>query len=341
MTSKKKVTPVDIVRDFIVQFKDQPEIYNNNAKLARLVSQSQFSHLLNKDKENLRSTVRRAKGVAGKHKRKYISDKSLFEQNISRIHIHPSAKEYDSSDFTINASEVLILSDLQYPYFSNRALEMALEYAFHNHKIDAILINGDWFDFYQGSEYMRDPRNMRIGEELDGGCELIRIIQEMFGCHIYFKYGNHEERFDNYLLKKAGELKGIPEFELEACIKRRIPENITIIKDMRTVKIGKLNVYHGHEFRKGMISPVSPARGLWNRVHSNALQSDVHKKSEHTGKSDNETRTCVSIGCLCDLKPKWMPNNEWQHGFAIVKVDEDGIFEILNKTINIKKNRVY
>ncbi|NPB03714.1 MAG: metallophosphoesterase, partial [Thermotogae bacterium] len=39
------------------------------------------------------------------------------------------------------------------------------------------------------------------------------------------------------------------------------------------------------------------------------------------------------VGCLCDLKPDYSPNNEWTHGFAFVELFENGHFSVKNHLI--------
>jgi hypothetical protein len=39
------------------------------------------------------------------------------------------------------------------------------------------------------------------------------------------------------------------------------------------------------------------------------------------------------VGCLCDLSPDYAIVNRWNHGFAIVDIDEDGSFEVHNHKI--------
>jgi len=39
------------------------------------------------------------------------------------------------------------------------------------------------------------------------------------------------------------------------------------------------------------------------------------------------------VGCLCDLHPRFMPGNQWNHGFAVVYFNEDGTFMVENKKV--------
>lgn len=342
--SRNKITIRQIVADFIRPYQDQPEIFGNNAKLARMIkADKKIGHHFS-DVEHARIIVRDLKGAAGKRRRDKLDTERYqigqqFESIVKDFKSH-EAKTYDPAPFKVKGKDVLILSDLQYPYLCAKSLEAALRYSKQNYNPDVVLINGDWFDFYQGSEFMKDPRLMRIAQELDGGCDLLRKVQDIFGVPIVFKYGNHCERFDNYITKKAGELKGVPEFELEYCIRKRVPDGITIVKDKRTIQVGKLNVIHGHEYSSGVFNPVNPARGLWNRAMCSVLQGHNHQPSSHYEKNlEGKIFVTYSTGCLCDLKPLFMPNNKWLNGFARVEVQENGDFIVHNKII--KDGKVY
>jgi hypothetical protein len=92
---------------------------------------------------------------------------------------------------------------------------------------------------------------------------------------IYFKFGNHEERYEKFLFQKAKELVGVPEFELENIIKARA-EGIEIIKDKRLVVMNGLPFVHGHEFGRRLFSPVNAARGLILQAKHSAVKGDCH-----------------------------------------------------------------
>ncbi|MFO0204457.1 MAG: hypothetical protein ACK528_15160, partial [Alphaproteobacteria bacterium] len=232
-----KVTKSDIIRDFLRTYPNKEQI-KRVRQMARIILESEIGHLFN-DIEDVRgilcNVINRPEELDLSHFDNSIRD------NMPRI-------EIDNSPYVINAKDILILSDLQFPYYDPDAFRIAVKYAKQQYKnLDKIFINGDWFDFYQASDYMKDPRLMRVKDELDGGCDLIKMLQDEFGVDIVLKFGNHEERFDNYILKRAGEMKGIPEFELHACILKRVEDGLTIVKDKRIVKIGNLKVLHGHE----------------------------------------------------------------------------------------------
>jgi hypothetical protein len=156
-------------------------------------------------------------------------------------------------------------------------------------------------------------------------------LKKTFDAKIYFKIGNHEERYEHYLWMKAGELAGIDDFELSNIIKARA-EGIEIIADKRIMKAGELNIIHGHEYF-GSFSPVNIARGLFTKGKVSAMQGHNHQTSEHTEADMNgKITTTWSVGCLSELHPMYMPLNKWNHGFAFIEIDGED-FQVQNKRI--------
>lgn len=243
----------------------------------------------------------------------------------------PESDEAVYEPFVLKASKVLILSDIHVPYHSISALTAMMDHA-KKEKPDAVLLNGDTIDFFQLSRFVKEPGKRSFAHELQAFKDLFEVIQNTFKCKVYFKLGNHEERYNHFLWTKAGELDGVNEFKLEEIIKARA-EGIEVIGDKRIIKVGELNVLHGHEFGGSVFSPVNVARGLFLKAKVSALQGHNHQPSEHTESNMNgQLITTWSTGCLCELHPAYLPINRWANGFAIVRTDGEK-FEVDNKRI--------
>jgi predicted phosphodiesterase len=244
----------------------------------------------------------------------------------------PDSDETTYEPYRINAKRVLVLSDIHIPYHSLDALTAAFDFA-KDEKPDAILLNGDTIDFHGLSRFVKDPKARSFAYELSAFKRFFEVVTQAFGSKIYFKLGNHEERYNHFLMMKASELEGVEEFSLENIIKARA-EGIEVIGDKRILKMGDLNVVHGHEFGGSIFSPVNIARGLFLRAKVSAMQGHNHQTSEHTETNMNrQITTTWSLGCLCELHPAYLPINKWNHGFAIVDIDGDQ-FHVRNKRID-------
>ena len=226
-------------------------------------------------------------------------------------------------------NNILILSDIHLPYQDNEALNLALNYGIEN-KVNAIYLNGDTLDMYHGSRFVKDRRKRDLAYELEMGRNFLKQLQEVFECPIYFKIGNHEKRWEDYLRIQAPELLGIADFELETILRFR-EFGVTLVKDKQIAMAGKLPIMHGHEWQGGFAPPVNPARGLYMKAKQSCIIGHHHRTSEHTEKSlSGEVTTTWSTGCLCGLQPDYAPFNNYNHGFAHVIVQNDGSYYLKN-----------
>jgi hypothetical protein len=300
-------------------------------KLARIVYSE--NKLLFSNVESVRRTLRAIEGKANNRikVRKQMPERPRNPYNL------PESDEAVYEPYVLDAKRLLVLSDIHIPYHSIDAITCAFDYA-KGEKPDAILLNGDTIDFFGLSRFMKDPKKRSVAHELQAFKELVDVIKKTFNAKIYYKMGNHCERYEHFLWMKAHELVGIEEFDFSNIIKARA-EGIEIIKDKRIMKAGDLNIIHGHEFGGSVFSPVNIARGLFLKGKVSAMQGHNHQSSSHSESNMNgEITTTWSLGCLCELHPAYLPINKWNHGFAIVDIDGKN-FEVRNK--NIYKGQIF
>ena len=246
-------------------------------------------------------------------------------------------REYEHFQMPKNLKNTLVLSDLHIPYHNVGAIEEAVNYGIQK-KIDSILLNGDVVDCYMLSKFQPDPRERHFGEEIIAFQQFIKTLKGVFpGVKIFYKIGNHEERYEKIMISRCSEFLGIPHFEFENVLGCR-ELGIEVIKDQRIIYCGKLAVIHGHEVGMKAIN-VNPARTLFLKTHVNALCSHLHRTSSHTEPSLHEDITCWSTGHLSEEHPKYARINKWNHGAARIEKDEEGNFEVIN--VNLKMNKLF
>lgn len=303
-------------------------------KLARIMYKE--NQLLFKDVEDARSMLRYIEGKSGiKNKKKVNSSEFVIaEARPYNPYNLPASEETEYLPYPIQGfKKVGILSDIHVPYHNVPALTAAIQFL-KKEKIDALLLNGDTIDFFGLSRFTKDPRKRKFKEELDTFRQLFDVLDKQLGCKIFFKIGNHEERYEHFLFEKAKELVGVEEFDFENIIKARA-KGIDIISDKRYMTLNGLTGIHGHEYIGGISAPVNPARGLFLKAKVSSFQGHNHQTSEHTEPTlTGKMVTTWSLGCLCELHPAYMPLNKWNHGFGIVDLDDNGEdFEFRNKRI--------
>ena len=306
------------------------------SKLARIMYNE--NKLLFKNEESARSTLRYVEGKLGIASRVFAErvdpDLIMKESRPSNPYNLPSSDETIFEPFVVSGhKKIAIFSDIHVPYHNIDCITAAIQYC-KKSKPDALLLNGDTIDCHRLSRFIKDPKKRNFKLELDTFKALFDVFEKELKCKIYFKIGNHEERYEHFLYEKAGELVGIEEFEFENIIKARA-RGIEIIGDKRPMKFNNLWGIHGHEYVGGISAPVNPARGLFLKTKVSCFQGHNHQSSEHTEPTlTGKMVTTWSLGCMSELHPAYMPLNKWNHGFAEVELDPNGEdFEFTNKRI--------
>jgi predicted phosphodiesterase len=297
---------VDVVRKYVEKF---PE--HGNRTLASLIQKENpnlFSSL-----EGARCSVRYVRGNSGKTQgRKGRASHPRPNGKAGEYKI-PKSLTPKKRIVRIPDGKTLLLSDIHLPYHDVEALECALD---HGHDADNVVLNGDTVDFYATSRWDTDPNHRDLAGELQAARQFLMHLRERFpNANIYFKIGNHEERWEKFLWRKAPELCGVPDFKMEKLL-RFEDLDIQEIGGRQLTKAGGLWILHGHEFFN-TFDPVNFARTLQVKTGVCTIAGHKHKSSQHSVKSmDSNTVACWSVGCLCDLEPDYMPVNQWNLGFA-------------------------
>lgn len=333
-------TKSDIAREYRRKYPDMPTL-----ALARLIYKKKDNKLLFKDVEDVRGKLRYIEGKAGKKQLTDLGSKTELVKKEARPYNPyniPDSDETTYDPFTINVTgKVAIINDIHVPYHSITALTVFIEYC-KKQGVNLLIINGDFWDFYGLSRFLKDPRKRRFADEINMGIQLLELLQKELKCKIIFKPGNHDDRFLHYLWQKLGEIDQLADLEeikdltLQSIVKKRSPKlDIEFVGTKQIIRANDLNVVHGHEFATSIMSPVNIARGLYLKAKASTMCGHHHRSSEHTEMNiDGKIVTTWSVGSLCELHPEYMPINSWNWGFAIVELHENGVdFTVENKRI--------
>lgn len=304
-------------------------------QIARIVYEA--NKLIFPNLEHARSMVRYYRGECGQKNRDILRTKIDVDiPEFNPLGLPESdEEEYEHLPYYLSQDcrKVLWLSDVHMPYHSIQALTVAIQKGIDD-QVDTIFLGGDILDCYMLSRWEKDPKRRKFHEELELCREFLTRLRQLFPkARIYYKEGNHEERYQIFLRQKAPELQLIEDFRLDILL--RFGENrIEWIDEKRTVHLGKLRMLHGHEFGKSVFSPVNPARGYYMKAKKSMIAGHNHQTSEHTEPSlDGDIETTWSTGCLCELHPAYMPLNKWNHGFARIDIDSEGDYSVNNYRI--------
>jgi hypothetical protein len=304
-----------------------------NMTLAKKIYNENKLHF--KDVDSIRSSIRTYCGAKGATMlKKLVNTQYLSNEKIKEKYDIPEGVEIPYVPYKIRKNNTLIFGDVHFIFQSKEPLCRMIDYAL-TQNIDSILILGDLLDLYQESDFLREPSLSTFHQEKEMTINFLRELRRIFPkCEIYYKFGNHEKRFEDYLKRKAPEIFGNEEFRLEVLLDlynigvHYIPEDIVI--DMG----GGLYAAHGHESKNGIIAPVIPARTALLKSKESIIMAHHHITSQVSTRTiSGKILGGWTIGCMCGLYPKYRPQNDWNNGFAIRKVLDIDFWHIDNKSI--------
>lgn len=292
--------------------------------------------------EHARQMIRYYKGQHGRKDRKKLQDRRFVRDEVILSKFNDfdipesDAIEYEPVYLPKVNNDILILPDLHIPYHDVNALNAVLKWA-EERTINTIILLGDFWDCYKLSYFATLPDRQDLGYERGVGNRILDIIQGKFPkAKVYYVEGNHEERWKRVMIdhpRLRESIFGMNELQFDILM-GLAQRDITWIGDKRKLFAGKLAILHGHEPRGGSASLVNPARWLFTKTLGNAICGHFHRTSDHSEPNvEEELKGTWSVGCLCELHPFYMPMNKWNHGFARIKVNEDGTFKVFNPRI--------
>jgi predicted phosphodiesterase len=286
--------------------------------------------------EHARTIIRTIRGKIGAKNKKELADKSLVDTKPRPLNPFALPKSYAKKrrHVEVKGTKFLILCDVHIPYQDNEALTVAINEGVRQ-GCDAVILNGDALDCHMISDFVKDPRKRKFKDELYAMRQFVDTLRGQFpNAHIYYKEGNHEERYWRYMRIKAPELFDIDAFDF-ASLCHLDKHNITWIDGKSKLNIGKLSIFHGHEFGKQFLPSVNVARGLFMKTKVSALCGHHHQTAEHNERDANgKFITCWGVGCLSELSPDYNPYSKYNHGFAIVEKGTNGNYSVKNLRIH-------
>lgn len=256
----------------------------------------------------------------------------MSENQKNKYNLPDSFEESFDSFYVPNIyKKILVLSDLHVPYHNIPAIEATIDHAI-KFNVDYVLINGDLVDEHSLSKFLVDPRKRNFVQEIETTNLLLDELQRALPlAKILFKPGNHDDRLEKYLMRKAPELLGFEEYKLANLLKM-YARNIDVVENMRVIWAGKLAILHGHEINmRG--TTVNPARTLYLKTKTSCICGHLHVSSQHTEKRlDGHLISTWSVGHLAEEHPRYAPINNWNLGFCVVDFDKE-FYEVSNYKI--------
>jgi hypothetical protein len=297
--------------------------------------------------EDARATVRRIRGAKGddKHERGMNPELVRTPAQIEEARNNPfgfpasDEEEWTFKPLPVKRGTGLVLADIHLPYHDRDALTLITKWAQTRDKVEFILLLGDVNDFYQLSRFEKNPSKRNYLQELALTNQFLDALQEQFpNAQIILKAGNHEKRLPRYIERVGPALWGIEELIYANYLQLK-ERGIRSYEYDDVLTVGKLFIIHGDEVGGGNNS-VNPARGIFLRTLECILEAHHHRTSSHTESTlGGRMITTWSMGCACNLHPRWLRYNKWNHGVVTLRVDGND-FEIDNHRVFKKEQMI-
>jgi predicted phosphodiesterase len=225
----------------------------------------------------------------------------------------------------------LIIADLHSKFYDRRATEIAINYGVKK-GCDSVIIDGDFMDYYGFSKFDRSAITMNgFEDEREWGVDMLQLLQECFG-RVFLKKGNHDIRRELSHERLAVQFPDVLDLARYSEYLFFDDSNVEIIEDYRHIVYGKANIIHGHEYQGG--GGIHVAYNRLSKTMDNTISAHSHiTQSDFRPDINGNLYGSWSIGCLCNLHPRYNPKNRWTQGFARIEKDESGEFEMLNRMI--------
>lgn len=190
---------------------------------------------------NILSRHRAEKNLANLPKAKI---ESLNLSELDDFGIEQSiGKEYTSARLPDHLKKIGILSDIHVPFHSVEAVVCAIKHL-REQEIDCLYLNGDTFDFYSISRHEKEKDLRDFSKEIEMCRNFLQKLRDLFPTiPIYFKAGNHENRYQRYLNEQAEEFAQLHEMQFDKFFRLDVLD-FTFVPDWQGMQMGEIGRAH-------------------------------------------------------------------------------------------------
>lgn len=234
----------------------------------------------------------------------------------------------------------VVLNDVQFPFEDKKVLWDLVVPFVEELRPNGVILNGDIVDCYSLSEFTKNPlEEADLTKEIRLADRLMNRLSKAAKSsdELIWLGGNHEARLQRYVWKHApvlGAVEGV-----------RFPNLFNLqhygfqwLEYGDKHYLGKLMVTHGTEVNK---HSGWTARSHFLKHGTSVLIGHTHRLGVFHATNDVGDHAAYENGCLCRLDPEYDPSPNWQHGFAVVHVLDDGYFNTQQMRILERKKFFY
>jgi hypothetical protein len=223
----------------------------------------------------------------------------------------------------MSLKKVGIIMDCHRPYHHKKAYSVMMN-AFAGWGIQELYIIGDYADMYAINGHgAKHPKlyQMLTDERDDVVKGLDEIDKTWPGIKKTFIEGNHEYRFERYLVNKCPELFGVTDIQHLLEMQRRKNWNWVTYGPNQLARVSGSKLFIKHE------PSGSNPQMVAKECAANIVYGHIHRivEGRHVG-LDGSQFVAFSSGCMADIRKDEVfgyikGHHKWQLGFATVEID--------------------
>jgi hypothetical protein len=208
----------------------------------------------------------------------------------------------------------VVLGDLHIPYNDPVCESLALA-IIADTKPAYVIQNGDMMDCPQISRHLKDPSKMNRFKQDRDTLDLwqVRLRKAAPTAKHVWIDGNHEDRWQKYLLTQAHEISDLDELA-PVNIFHHKAHGIEWHKYKTLYKLWNNLIVHGDVARN--ISGAS-ARAYLSKYGMSGVNNHIHREEQIIHRSVNELAYWYGLGCLC-VDPDYMLHANWSRGIGVM-----------------------
>ena len=214
----------------------------------------------------------------------------------------------------------IVINDIHIPFQDDKAVDLVMRFIAW-FKPDRVFINGDLLDCQTVGRFINDPFDeVSMLEEIEQGREFLAQLRSILKkrAKIHYIFGNHEFRFQNYIINNARSLRGLEGLTLEEQLHCDEYDVEVVFSGLKESYMQYGGLYVGH-YNKVSQHGGYTVKSLIDRHGVSVIQGHTHRfGTTYRTLLDGTILGGFENGCLCDLNPSYTMKPNWLHGFSIV-----------------------
>ena len=241
----------------------------------------------------------------------------------------PSSRRSKPLVIPVKQEEIaLVLGDLHIPFENRRALSL-VERVGKIIQPDYFFLNGDVTDCWEISRFDKNPRlesEAALRTEISRTKQYLKSLRSKFPtAKIKWLYGNHEYRWEKYILANAKPLHGLSGLSLAEQVDAEALRIDVINSGNKENSYLFGNLLIGHFDRVHKHSGYT-ARNLLEDKGISLIQNHTHRGGATYKRAYDRDLVGYENFCLCDRNPAYVDHPNWQLGFSVVHRDLNSDF---------------